>query len=172
VSALVLIGFAAAFSFIAVSRFGGKRPDEKSEVRTNRTNTFSVERHMGSLFADTRYAVRLLIRKPGFAAVAILTLALGIGATTAIFTVVHAVLLRPLPFPEAGRLVEGHRQQSAGRRRRRSFAAAPGVEDVGRVHVLQRQGHELGASSPRLPPADVAGRWSATGCSAKGITQR
>ena len=61
---------------------------------------------MGNLFADVRYAVRLLIRKPGFAAVAILTLALGVGATTAIFTVVHAVLLRPLPFPEADRLVE------------------------------------------------------------------
>jgi len=61
---------------------------------------------MGNLFADVRYAVRLLIRKPGFAAVAILTLALGIGATTAIFTVVHAVLLRPLSFPEADRLVE------------------------------------------------------------------
>ena len=61
---------------------------------------------MENLFADVRYAVRLLIRKPGFAAVAILTLALGIGATTAIFTVVHAVLLRPLPFPEADRLVE------------------------------------------------------------------
>ena len=66
----------------------------------------SVERHMGNVSADVRYAVRLLIRKPGFAAVAILTLALGIGATTAIFTVVHAVLLRPLPFPDAGRLVE------------------------------------------------------------------
>src|SRR6266536_4986658 len=61
---------------------------------------------MRNLFADVRYAVRLLTRKPGFAAVAILTLALGIGATTAIFTVVDAVLLRPLPFPDAERLVE------------------------------------------------------------------
>src|SRR2546421_5987387 len=75
-------------------------------LRTNRTNTLSVERHMGNLFADVRYAVRLLIKKPGFAAVAILTLALGIGATTAIFTVVHAVLLRPLPFRDADRLVQ------------------------------------------------------------------
>src|SRR5436190_2145348 len=61
---------------------------------------------MGNLVANVRYAVRLLIKKPGFAAVAILTLALGVGAMTAIFTVVHAVLLRPLPFPEADRLVE------------------------------------------------------------------
>ena len=59
---------------------------------------------MGILLADARYAIRLLIKRPGFAAVAILTLALGIGATTAIFTVVYAVLLRPLPFRDADRL--------------------------------------------------------------------
>src|SRR5262245_27758744 len=56
--------------------------------------------------SDVRFALRLLIKRPGFAAVAILTLALGIGATTAIFTVVHAVLLSPLPFPDAERLAE------------------------------------------------------------------
>jgi len=60
---------------------------------------------MGILLADARYAIRLLSKRPGFAAVAILTLALGIGATTAIFTVVYAVLLSPLPFRDAERLV-------------------------------------------------------------------
>jgi putative ABC transport system permease protein len=54
---------------------------------------------------DARYAMRQLARMPGFTTVAALTLAIGIGATTSIFSVVHAVVLRPLPFPEPDRLV-------------------------------------------------------------------
>src|SRR6185295_16831169 len=70
---------------------------------------------MDALIKDVRFALRALARRPGFTALAVITLALGIGADTAIFSVVYGVLLRPLDYPDPDRLVRVYEEHPGGR---------------------------------------------------------
>src|SRR5450759_5706891 len=79
-----------------------------------------------SVLSDCRYALRQLRKNPGFTAVAVLTLALGIGVTTAIFSVVYGVLLRPLPYPDSNRIMAVFEVTSKGRSSR---VADPNFDD-------------------------------------------
>ena len=82
----------------------------KEQVREERPGNW-----LRSVRSDCRYALRQLRKNPGFTAVAVLTLALGIGVTTAIFSVVYGVLLRPLPYPDPNRIVAVFEVTSKGR---------------------------------------------------------
>jgi predicted permease len=96
-----------------------------------------------NLLRDIRFAARQLVRNPGFAATAICTLALGIGANAAIFSLVDAIILRPLPYPNPEQLVGlGQWRNQAGEGYVQTGVSAPNMADIGRqTTIFQRVGY-------------------------------
>ena len=117
-------------------------------------------RPLDDVLGDVRYAVRQLRRAPSFAAAAILTLAIGIGANSAVFSVVNTVVLRPLPFPSPDRLVSVQLMSIRGRPHPDSLAYFTFFElrraaVVERIACYRDAGMTLtGGYSARPPPGD------------------
>jgi putative ABC transport system permease protein len=149
---------------VALASFGGVRrvQEEHREARG--------ARWLEDFLADARFAFRTLRRSPALTGAAILTLALGVGANTAIFSIVNAVVLRPLPYPQAGRLVmlweenpekNWHEQDAAPanyldwKAQVAAFADAAAYSDGHGTSTLS----EEGATPQRIEAADVTGNF-------------
>ena len=86
--------------FRELQRVERKTPPEPIVTGTNRRINMVAD-----IWKDLRYGIRMLLKKPGFTAIAVITLALGIGASTAIFSAVNPILFESLPYPDAGQIV-------------------------------------------------------------------
>lgn len=100
-------------------------------VQKERTHDMDVSRAVEAMLRNLRLAVRGLAKAPGFAAAVILTLALGIGANSAVFSAIDAVLLRPLPFPDADRLMRLYQRDP---KNPNTFVAPVRLEDWNRLN--------------------------------------
>jgi putative ABC transport system permease protein len=119
---------------------------------------------MDALLLDLRFALRSLTRHPGFALTAIVTLALGIGATTAIFSVVDAVILRPLPFERADRIVAIRNHWTKTGLRANSVSAPDFYDWKAQARSFQSMGYYTGGETSVTigPSADYASVWRVT----------
>ena len=119
---------------------------------------------MDALLLDLRFALRSLARHPGFALTAIVTLALGIGATTAIFSVVDAVILRPLPFERADRIVAIRNHWTKTGLRANSVSAPDFYDWKAQARSFQSMAYYTGGETSVTigPAADYASVWRVT----------
>ena len=132
------------------------------------------EHTLQTLFADLHYAARQLLGNPGFALVTTLTLALGIGASTAIFSAVNPILFEPLPYPHASRLMTIWEMRSQGSPIPVSFGTFHGLQERSRsfdaMAVMKPwQPAMVGTSQPerfagQRVSADTSARWAYRPC--------
>jgi putative ABC transport system permease protein len=112
------------------SRYAARRIFGNKTLVTEDVRAIWTVNWLEGLFRDLRYGARCLRRNPGFTTVAVLTLALGIGANTAIFSVMNAILLSPLPFPAADQIVRIYSTKGSGTGGANSNLIGPSPRDV------------------------------------------
>ena len=149
-------------------------------VQAERTRDVDIALWADGLLRNVRYAVRTLTRTRGFTAAVVLTLALGIGANTAVFSVINAVLLQPLPFPDGDRLMQLHQTQE---RTAETNIAPVRLEDWHRLnstfeaitgHLMENVSETSGDLPERVRRASVTARfldvWGVAPALGRGFT--